>query len=1002
MQGKLYRPVFKEVALKKVLLFLLISFSLFSLSALESHDIYYADTALLDSLLINRGIAGEGLTDQEKRSLLYDAENIEEYRADEGESGTVSVEIMKCDTLSSSSFLVEMSGNVQLAVKSADKSYTLNADHISLSLEDGILSALGSVNLEGFEDASVSADVLTLYYDKDSINILNASTHTQKKNSDNKTIEIYSVGRSLESTAEGGAIYTDGFIASREKDPLSSISASSISMLPGSDLMIENAVLKIGRVPIFYFPFFFYPGSRMIGNPSFGFSSERGAFLNTTFELFGHSNRIESKEESSFLSLFSSGEDTSSYSPYGAYYSNTSEKSALESWAEQSESYMVLMFDAYKSAGLHAGVDLSLNFFEKTLNISSLSGIALSFEKVGGSNFRYYSQNSISYSAYGLDLLLSLPFYSDSLVLNSYMNRNTAFSLEPLFMQRSSFPTSFSTTALRSIERSFELSYSLPSNYTSKYLSSFVLDDFVISESYDYDGTKDSYVISSATLPSFSLKMAGAFFDTEKRVEMSEEEEEETEFDAFVAKSSLLHPLYENEKEKGRNTDTYSFSLGYSLFESLERKKEYKSGEIYSENLDNVFSTYIDLSLDLSSYFSVYNKISSDVRFRENEKANDKSSKLDADLVNALTVSFPFIGIRYRLSTRLIDYEKENGGEKIAYASFDKESILLHDIRLSKSFELSSWGTLTPAVTYTLYPLTSSLRPEISYRYEGLSLSFSYLFKDRDGRLESNDINAAFSLETTYFKTALDVLYESQDISAKGKLAPLSFDYIITVSTEDGKYSISEEIDFDFDGLNFERIRTSVKIPYLSFSFDFSGRYDSVSLSSLAVKAESGKQAFQFWKGRIYLSFNINMSLSVDAMTPAASSFALEPELVFSIAEFADLTFSFKSENNQFYKYFDANKNFSFSALWDDLLSSFDFFGEGRKHTGFNLTEFEISFTHYMQDWALSLEYKSSIELYNNKYQFIPEFSVYLSWNTFPDLNVDEKWRNNGGIWQRR
>ncbi|HIV98351.1 MAG TPA: hypothetical protein IAB12_01045 [Candidatus Ornithospirochaeta avicola] len=987
--------------MKKVLLFLLIFFSLFSLSALESHDIYYADTALLNSLLNNRGIAGEGLTDQEKRSLLYDAENIEEYRVDDSKSSTVSVEIINSDTLVSSASHVEMSGNVQLIVKSADKNYTLNADHISLSLEEGILSALGSVSLDGFEEASVSADVLTLYYDKDSINILNASTHTEKKNSDNKTIEIYSVGRSLESTAEGGAIYTDGFIASREKDPLSSISASSISLLPGSDLMIENAVLKIGRVPIFYFPFFFYPGSRMIGNPSFGFSSERGAFLNTTFELFGHSKRIESKEESSFLSLFSSSEDTSSYSPDGAYYSSSAEKSDLESWAEKTESYMVLMFDAYKSAGLHAGVDLSLNFFDKSLNISTLSGVALSFEEVGGSNFRYYSQNSIKYSDYGLDLLLNLPFYSDYLVLNTYMNRNTAFSLEPLFLQRSSFPSSFSTTALRSIERSFELSYTLPSSYTSKYLSSFSLDDFVISESYDYDGTDDTYVISSATLPSFSLKMTGAFFDTEKRVDKSSEEEEETEFDAFIAKSSLLHPLYLNEADRKRASDTYSFSLGYSLFESLERIKEYKRGDLYSESLDNVFSSYIDLSLDLSSYFSLYNKISSEIRYRENEKENDKSSKLDADLVNALTVSFPFVGIRYRLSTRLINYEKENGSEKIAYASFDKDSVLLHDIRLSKSFELSSWGTLTPAVTYTLYPLTSSLRPEISYRYEGLRLSFSYLFKDKEGRLESNDINAAFSLETTYFKTALDVLYESQDILTKGKLAPLSFDYIVTLSTEDEKYSISEEIEFDFDNMNFERIRTSVKIPYLSFSFDFSGRYDSVSISSLAVKAESGKQAFQFWKGRIYLSFNINMSLSVDALIPAASSFAFEPELVFSIAEFADLTFSFKSENNQFYKYFVDNK-FSFSALWDDLLASFDFFGDGRRDTGFNLTEFEISFTHYMQDWALSLEYKSSIELYHNKYQFIPEFSIYLSWNTFPDLNVDEKWSNNGGIWQRK
>ena len=52
-------------------------------------------------------------------------------------------------------------------------------------------------------------------------------------------------------------------------------------------MFMTNAYLSIGRVPLLYLPAFFYPGSRLVMNPAFGFSSDRGMFVSTTTEVFG-------------------------------------------------------------------------------------------------------------------------------------------------------------------------------------------------------------------------------------------------------------------------------------------------------------------------------------------------------------------------------------------------------------------------------------------------------------------------------------------------------------------------------------------------------------------------------------------------------------------------------------------------------------------------------------------------------------------------------------------
>ena len=70
--------------------------------------------------------------------------------------------------------------------------------------------------------------------------------------------------------------------------------------------------------------------------------------------------------------------------------------------------------------------------------------------------------------------------------------------------------------------------------------------------------------------------------------------------------------------------------------------------------------------------------------------------------------------------------------------------------------------------------------------------------------------------------------------------------------------------------------------------------------------------------------------------------------------------------------------------------------------TNFNIESVSIEFVHYMADWDLHVKYTASVLLSNGRYRFVPEFAVYLSWKTFPDLKVDQAWEDNGsGVWQR-
>ena len=86
--------------------------------------------------------------------------------------------------------------------------------------------------------------------------------------------------------------------------------------------------------------------------------------------------------------------------------------------------------------------------------------------------------------------------------------------------------------------------------------------------------------------------------------------------------------------------------------------------------------------------------------------------------------------------------------------------------------------------------------------------------------------------------------------------------------------------------------------------------------------------------------------------------------------------------------------------MLEDLWRSFDFFGEGRVNTGFNLNAFRIQMVHYMRDWNLYIDAQGQLTTkYSGKYEWVPTVTVYIKWNAIPELKTQGYWDSNSNEW---
>ena len=200
---------------------------------------------------------------------------------------------------------VTISGGVTLEVNEEEKEilHQIQADKLVYNQKKQLMTAEGNViytRKVKDKDEKYFGDKLTFDLDDWSgVFFQGISEKTiDMKGNDTKFFysgdKIFKSGKNV-SVMENATITSNG-------DPSTSyyrLKAKKIWLLAPGEWGVRNAVLYVGNIPMFYFPFFFKPGDRFVFRPSVGYHDVKGHFIQTTTYFKGEPT--SSGENLSFL-----------------------------------------------------------------------------------------------------------------------------------------------------------------------------------------------------------------------------------------------------------------------------------------------------------------------------------------------------------------------------------------------------------------------------------------------------------------------------------------------------------------------------------------------------------------------------------------------------------------------------------------------------------------------------------------------------------------------------
>ncbi|MBO6001582.1 MAG: LPS-assembly protein LptD, partial [Spirochaetales bacterium] len=529
-----------------------------------------------------------------------------------------SISIDHAERMNTVGDVIIMSGTVKVSFSAENTGKRiLSADTVAIDLQSKILQASGDVVLEDEDgkNRTFRGQVVSLDWSSLDVVVFDGQSSTTRSNSSGSDIIFYVSGKEVSYDGDSaGVFFNDGTIATWKDDPYWSISAKELS-LSGNDMFIDRAVFRLGRVPVFYFPVFFYPGTTLSFNPAIGMSSTKGAFLNTTYEVYGQYPRLgqvgskgsssssSSDGESAILgisSFFESSEGGTMIRD-GIYYrplKEGEELGSLEKWARDSGSYLAVFADVYQNLGLSLGFDTLNKLFDKKLNVGALGVVAYrpQTDIQNMRRFRYSFDFSLDYKLDNLNVKASMPLRSDPAVRVDFLNRNTAFALDSLFGTDQYFPSTYSSqsTYTWALDSSYKITLG---NYTFN-LSSLKADiDYKLDLQKDQSG--EYYYnpkVVEASLPYLSFSSDGVIMNLKGE---SKSSTRETGYSNDLAKSfsQELSSLSEDlqavpDLEEDDNGDGVMPYKGPDLkleSTSVSEAGALKLGYTYNQTLDNVY-----------------------------------------------------------------------------------------------------------------------------------------------------------------------------------------------------------------------------------------------------------------------------------------------------------------------------------------------------------------------------------------------------------------------------
>ncbi|MBO4393634.1 MAG: LPS-assembly protein LptD, partial [Spirochaetales bacterium] len=612
----------------------------------------YADSSLLKSSilsctyqeLVEIGTA-YGLDTQVSENTLrqeildyFDLDGSEEGESTSQEAkaeDVTSIQIEHSDRMDSVGDLVVLSGGVRVKFTSAQTGERiLTANYVAIDLGHKILQASGDVILEDESGTqrTFRGQVVSLDWSSLDVVVFDGISTTTRTNSSGKEILFYVSGNEVSYDGESsGVFFRDGTIATWPDNPYWSISAKKLS-LSGNDLFFDRAVFRLGRVPIFYFPVFFYPGTTLSFNPSIGMSSTKGAFMTTTYEVYGqyprlgvlgtkssnsntNTNEVDASDVSGLTSFFDSDDDSTMVHD-GLYYrplKDGEELSPTEKWARESGSFLAVFADVYQNLGLSMGVDTLNKFLDKKLSIGAIGVAAYNPYRyeINMRRFRYSFDFNLDFSKDNLKVTAALPMRSDPAVRVDYLNRNTAFALDSLLGVEQFFPATYKSQSTYTwlVDSSYKMSVG---NFNFS-ISSLKADvdyklDLVKDEDWNYYYKP---TVVEASLPYLNFSSDGVFVNLKGQ---SKKTTKDIGYSNDLAKSffdqqaALSEELEDVSEDNANVTGIKPYSGPDLLLEqtSVSQAASLKIGYTYNQTLDNIYKT--DLAHD-----NFYTKINSTV-----------------------------------------------------------------------------------------------------------------------------------------------------------------------------------------------------------------------------------------------------------------------------------------------------------------------------------------------------------------------------------------------------
>ncbi|MDR3335582.1 MAG: LPS-assembly protein LptD [Treponema sp.] len=243
-----------------------------------------------------------------------------------------------------------LKGNVVVSLKDGDANHRIKAAEILYNRTRNIMSANGGVEYvkeEPSKTETYRGDRITVNLD----NWASVFTDAVSERSTGSTSTFRFAGTLITRSDEEATILTNAKVTNGSTElPYWSIDASKLWLLPGSDWAILNGVLKVGEVPVFWIPAFFFPSDEIVFHPVFGFRSREGNFMQTTTYLMGHP--VASTTEASSITKMMGNNLDDEKVQHGIFLKSTGKKNP-----DPNDKRLSLILDSYSNLGAYLGTE---------------------------------------------------------------------------------------------------------------------------------------------------------------------------------------------------------------------------------------------------------------------------------------------------------------------------------------------------------------------------------------------------------------------------------------------------------------------------------------------------------------------------------------------------------------------------------------------------------------------------------------------------------------------